>query len=43
MEQFLDKLTNIDSEVLQLLLPVLQKKIAREIIPGESYIPVTEK
>lgn len=43
MDQILERLNNIDSEVLQLLLPVLQKKTAREIIPGESYIPVTGK
>ncbi|MCF2491091.1 lipopolysaccharide biosynthesis protein RfbH [Dyadobacter sp. CY347] len=43
MEQILDKLTNIDNDVLQLLLPILQKKTAREIVPGEHYIPVTGK
>jgi CDP-6-deoxy-D-xylo-4-hexulose-3-dehydrase len=43
MEQLLDKLTNIDNELLQLLLPVLQKKTNREIVAGESYIPVTGK
>jgi CDP-4-dehydro-6-deoxyglucose reductase, E1 len=43
MEQLLDKLTNIDSEILKLLLPVLQKKTATKIIAGESYIPVTGK
>jgi len=43
MEQLLDKLTNIDSEILQLLLPVLQKKTNKQIVAGENYIPVTGK
>lgn len=43
MEQLLDKLNNIDNELLQLLLPVLQKKTNKEIVAGESYIPVTGK
>lgn len=43
MEQLLEKLTNIDSEVLKLLLPVLQKNTKKEIIAGENYIPVTGK
>ncbi len=43
MEQLLEKLTNIDSEVLKLLLPVLQKNTNKVIIAGENYIPVTGK
>lgn len=43
MEELLAKLNNIDSELLQLLLPALQKKTNKEIIAGESYIPVTGK
>lgn len=43
MEQLLAQLANIDQELLDALLPVIRKKINREIIPGESYIPVTGK
>ena len=43
MEQLLEKLTNIDGEVLKLLLPVLQKNTNKVIIAGENYIPVTGK
>lgn len=43
MEQLPDTLNNIDNELLQLLLPVLQKKTNREIVAGENYIPVTGK
>lgn len=43
MEQLLAQLENIDQDLLNALLPVIQAKIKREIIPGESYIPVTGK
>ncbi|ACT95801.1 lipopolysaccharide biosynthesis protein RfbH [Dyadobacter fermentans] len=43
MEQLLAQLANIDQNLLNALLPVIQAKIKREIIPGESYIPVTGK
>lgn len=43
MEQLLQQLSNIDSGILHALLPALQKKISKEIIAGEQYIPVTGK
>lgn len=43
MEQLLAQLANIDQNLLNALLPAIQQKIKREIIPGESYIPVTGK
>lgn len=43
MQQLIEKLINIDSSLLELLLPVLKKNTSKEIIPGESYIPVTGK
>ena len=43
MAQLLDTLANIDSGMLELLLPVLKEKTKKIIIPGENYIPVTGK
>lgn len=43
MTDLLTKFTNIDSEVLALLLPILKKNTQKDIIPGENYIPVTGK
>lgn len=35
--------TNIDSSLLEQLLPILKKNTTREIIAGKDYIPVTGK
>lgn len=35
--------TNIDSNLIELLTPILKKNTTREIIPGKDYIPVTGK
>lgn len=43
MEQLIEKFANIDTEILELLLPVLKKNTQKIIIPGENYIPVTGK
>ncbi len=43
MTDLLTKFTNIDSEVLALLLPILKKNTQKGIISGENYIPVTGK
>jgi CDP-6-deoxy-D-xylo-4-hexulose-3-dehydrase len=43
MNNILEKLVNIDSDLLNTLLPILQKNTTKEIVPGENYIPVTGK
>lgn len=43
MDHLLQQLSNIDSEILHTLLPAIQKKISKDIVAGEQYIPVTGK
>ena len=43
MENTVSQFNNIDSSIIELLLPVLKKNTTREIIAGKDYIPVTGK
>jgi len=43
MENTVSQFNNIDSNIIELLLPVLKKNTTREIIAGKDYIPVTGK
>lgn len=43
MEQIVSQFKNIDSNLLELLLPTLSKNTKKEIIVGKDYIPVSGK
>lgn len=43
MENISSEFKNIDSSLIELLLPTLKKNTTREIIAGRDYIPVTGK
>lgn len=43
MEQQVPQFKNLNSEIIDLLLPTLTKNTTREIIPGTDYIPVSGK
>lgn len=43
MEKVISKFKNIESNLIELLLPTLTKNVTRTIIPGQDYIPVSSK
>lgn len=43
MEKEISKFKNIESNLVELLLPTLTKNVTKTIIPGQDYIPVSGK